>query len=245
MGYGYVPRRSYRPRSSGYGYRGGYGGRTTRRGYGGRQYKAGLRYGGRRITGDTMRRMRQADLVNITFKAHQTVTAPCGANTAVALQFTIDSFGGVDPFKKAYDLFRVVKIRFEYRPRATVNVLTTIPQQPNGTGGQLMHALDWDDNETWESVAIAVNAWGMKKCNFVDGFERYFSPRVIDGYKLATGSSTIVDVPKKSPWISTTAGATAHYGVKYVTILGGATTQSIQVDTYTTLYCQFKHRSGL
>lgn len=194
------------------------------------------RYGNRRA----YRRARRENLVNATFHAHTLINEPGGTNTAHGVAFTLDNFAGVDPYKQLYDLFRIVKVKFQLKTRATVGVL-----QSGTAGGYIVHALDSDDAATWSDVAQARNAWGSKTCNFIGGFSRYFSPYAINAGKLGTGSATIIDRPMRSPWTSITASATSHYGVKWLSALGGLTTVTYPIDEFVTIYVQFKHRTGL
>lgn len=187
------------------------------------------------------RRARAENLVYAKFSTHLLLNEKGGTNNAHGIQFTLDNFipAGADKYKTLYDLFRIKKIKYEIRTRATVSVFNA-----GTSGGYLVHALDWDDNTVWADITEARNSWGAKTCHAVNGFTRYFSPRCINALKLATGSATYVDSPRVSPWISVTAGATAHYGVKWVSALGGPTTNTYPFDEFVTIYCQFKHRTG-
>lgn len=187
---------------------------------------------------------RREQVVNASFNSHTTLSIPGGANTARGISFTIDNFAGTDKYKSLYDLFRIVKIKYKQRPRSSVIPLVGAAVTAS-TGGFIVHALDWDDNVAWSDVAAGRNAWSSKTTSYLNGFQRYWSPRCINALKLATGSTTYVDSPRVSPWISTTAGATAHYGLKWIWGMGGATTNNYIADEFVTIYCQFKHRSGL
>lgn len=208
-----------------------------------RQYRRKMNYRRRRrVPRRTFRRRANSEnLVNAKFSTHILLNEKGGTNNAHGIQFTLDNFSGsgTDKYKVLYDLYRIKKIKYEIRTRATASVFAS------GTaGGYIVHALDWDDNTTWADITEARNSWGAKTCNAIGGFTRYFSPRCINALKLATGSATYVDSPRVSPWISVTAGATAHYGVKWVSALGGLTTVTYPFDELVTIYVQFKHRTG-
>lgn len=185
------------------------------------------------------RKFRQAQLVNATFNSHLLINEPGGSNSAHAVAFNLDNFAGADKYKVLYDMFRIKKIKYRLMTRATINNIT-----PDTVGGYIIHALDYDDNMAWSDIAEARNAWSSKTCNWVGGFSRYFTPHCLNALKLATGSATYVDSPRASPWISTSAGATAHYGVKWISALGGVSTKLYPIDEFVTLYVQFRHRTG-
>lgn len=187
--------------------------------------------------------MRRSNLVSVVFKSHTVDLVPNGVATANAFAYSLDNFSGVDPFKTMYDMFRIRKIKYTWKPRGSVVNLYG-SGNTNGVGGAVISALDFNDSTAWVDIASGVNAWGARRTPVQNGFKLYFTPRVLDAFKLQTGSATMVDIPRVAPWISTTAGATAHYGIKYITIMGGTVATTTQVDVWADIYVQFKHRTG-
>lgn len=189
------------------------------------------------------RRIRKQQMVYAKFSSHDLLSAPGGANTARALSFSLDNFAGIDPYKTLFEQFRVVKIKYEQKSRSTVIPLVG-SATTNTTGGYIIHALDFDDNVAWSSVAEGRNSWSARTTNFLGGFRRYWTPRCLNAVKLATGTNTFVDNPIPSPWLPISGSGTAHYGLKWIWAMGGATTNNYAIDQFITFYCQFRHRTG-
>lgn len=187
--------------------------------------------------------MRRSDLVSVRFNGVSTINFGGGLTTAGASVFKLDDFAGVDPYKNQYDQYCIKKVKIALRPRP--NVVNQNSPDTDAAGGYVIYGLDFDDATNWASVAAATNSWGVKRQSALAPWKKYFTPRVQRTVSLATDTlSTLGATPVRSCWIDTGAGGIRHYGVKYLYTLGGHSADKFTVDVFTTLYVQFKHRTG-
>lgn len=195
----------------------------------------------RRVPRRSMRGMRRSQLINVSFKSCAQATVAVGAVTYNGIAIRLDDYTAAPQFKLCFDQFRIRKIHYELRPRGNVvNVFGS--GATSGVSGRIIHAVDPDDNTLWANLSDAINSWGARTSRWENGFKRYFTPSVQNAMKMATGSTTFVDNPKKSPWLSVSAGSTSHYGIKFVTILEGTAQTTTTVDIMQHIYVQFRHR---
>lgn len=163
-----------------------------------------------------------------------------GGDRFISHFFALNDHPSATNFANIYEEYRIVKAQYSLLPRN--NVANLGSPATTGAGGFIIEALDLNDATLWTTLEQAINTQGARRHNILTPWSRFFTPKAVNTITIARGGTAHAANSVAKPWISTAELNVEHYGVKWAAMLGGAASDVIPFQSFTTVWVEFRRR---